>query len=210
MAVNSNPPIQLDPSMDDGHKTTFINQNFQSLANSLSPFIISDGTGNSLQLGKQSDGSYSLKFFDTSSGLGTAEFKSGSFKVAKSGFEVSTTGNANLIFNSSQNVFKIVATGTTSLTKAINSSGATATIAHGLSFTPGVMSYVDDSGLLYPMPHLVVVDDGTATLKIGRKIAVTVDATNLYFTITTAGTGTYYSTAVSYNFRYYLLQETAN
>lgn len=35
MAVQANPPIQIDPSMDKGHQLAFINQNFQSIANVL-------------------------------------------------------------------------------------------------------------------------------------------------------------------------------
>lgn len=35
MAIQPNPPIQLSPDMDEGHKTTFINQNFQSIADFL-------------------------------------------------------------------------------------------------------------------------------------------------------------------------------
>lgn len=35
MAIQSTPPIQLDPSMDNGHQLAFINQNFQSIANVL-------------------------------------------------------------------------------------------------------------------------------------------------------------------------------
>lgn len=33
MPVQPTPPIQLDPSMDKGHELTFINQNFQNIAN---------------------------------------------------------------------------------------------------------------------------------------------------------------------------------
>ena len=52
--------------------------------------LVNDGTTNVVQLGTLgSTGQYGLK-------------------VAKSGFDVTSTGNSNLIFNSNQNVFKIV------------------------------------------------------------------------------------------------------
>lgn len=35
MSIQPDPPIQLDPSMDNGHQLAFINQNFQSIANFL-------------------------------------------------------------------------------------------------------------------------------------------------------------------------------
>lgn len=47
MAIQSTPPIQLDPSQDNGHQLAFINQNFQSIANVLqqnSFVIVSSGT----------------------------------------------------------------------------------------------------------------------------------------------------------------------
>ncbi len=47
MAIQSTPPIQLDPSMDNGHQLAFINQNFQSIANVLqqnSFVIVQSGT----------------------------------------------------------------------------------------------------------------------------------------------------------------------
>lgn len=48
MSIQPDPPIQLDPSMDDGHRLAFINQNFLSISNFLksnSFKIIQTGTG---------------------------------------------------------------------------------------------------------------------------------------------------------------------
>lgn len=47
MAVQPTPPIQIDPSTDDGHKWAFVNQNFQNIANVIqqnSFVIVSSGT----------------------------------------------------------------------------------------------------------------------------------------------------------------------
>lgn len=47
MAVNPNPPITIDPSVNDNQKWAFVNQNFQSLADTLqknSSLIVGSGT----------------------------------------------------------------------------------------------------------------------------------------------------------------------
>jgi hypothetical protein len=71
------------------------------------------------QLGQQADGSAGLKFFDAN-GIGTALFGtypdgSTAIKVAKSGIEVGSATNDQLVFNSSQNVFKIIDKKTSSI-----------------------------------------------------------------------------------------------
>lgn len=112
--------------------------------------------------------------------------------------------------NPTFNRFEIVSSGVTSLTKPANDSGETVQVAHGLSSVPIALAFIEDSGLYYPLPHLTMIDDGTATLKVGVKVSVVTDSTYLYVTATTAETGASYSTAKTYNIRYYLLLETAS
>ena len=142
-------------------------------------------------------------------GFGSSDF---GFKVAKPGYSADTATDDQLIMSSKFNSFKIVNIGvdTATLSKPANDSGETVSIPHGLTFTPAVIAYIDDSGLYYPLPHITVVDDGTSTLKIGRKVAVTVDATNINFTVTNASTGTFYTNSVSYTFKFFVLVETAD
>ena len=54
------PPIHLDPNQEPGQQMAFINQNFQAVANSLNPLIISDGSNSRIILGKCPDGTYGL------------------------------------------------------------------------------------------------------------------------------------------------------
>lgn len=62
-------------------------------------------------------------------------------RVSKSGFNVLTETNPNnFIFHSLYNTFKIIATGTNSLT--IGTGSTTQSFAHGLSYTPMVLAFV--------------------------------------------------------------------
>jgi len=94
-----------------------------------------DSNGNVVaRFGEQADGTINAKFFDTSA-VGVAQFGrfadgSTALKVAKSGIEVSTATNDQLIFNSSQDVFKIVAAGTISVSKGTNTVYASSSINH--------------------------------------------------------------------------------
>lgn len=192
MAVNKNPPIILDPSMDDGHRLTFINQNFHSLADSLDPFTLSDGSNDRLLIGKDSVGNYVVK-------------------VSQAGFDAFDATDAQLVFNSSQDIFKIVGTGST--TFDITGTTQNISIAHGLSFTPIVFATVDASfsGVsqgLTPAPSLVLATNSS----VGGNYIISAfcqirgsDATNIKFFVGVL-TGIRYNGTINY----YILQETAN
>lgn len=98
-------------------------------------------------LGKQSDGSNSLKFFDASN-IGLAQF--GNFasggialKIAQAGIEVGTATNDQLIFNSGQNIFKIVTTGTATVGGHNGSGTNTTTVTFtGLNRRPIVFAFL--------------------------------------------------------------------
>lgn len=94
-----------------------------------------DNTGKLVsELGQQADGSNGLKFFDAN-GVGIAQFGkfangSTGLKVAKANVEVGTATNDQLIFNSAQNVLKVIATKSLtvpSLTMLNNTSGSNGT-----------------------------------------------------------------------------------
>lgn len=138
------------------------------------------------------------------------------FKVSKPGFDVRTASDANLIFNSAQNVFKIALTGTVSIVVAGGSdTSGTATVTHNLGYNPIIF--------------------GTVTLPAGLSSEI-VQFPGAYWTYQPAvgGVGEFYRPRVVFEYfasntnstlfqirnanlaggtyvvRYYMLQETAN
>lgn len=169
---------------------------------------VNDGTIDVIKLGLQSDGSYAFQFSDDT--VPRLLMDADSMKISQPGYDVTTATDDQLIFNSDQNMFKIVTTNTATITKAANASNGTTTIAHGLSYTPIVTAYINDGGLYRMLPHFSLLDDGTSSMKILRAYRAWSDATNIYLSETTASTGSAYTNTDSVDVRYYLLQETAN
>lgn len=139
-------------------------------------------------------------------------------KVAKPGFDVLTASDDDLIFNSAQNVFKIVDSGNIVLPAAsLNTGGAnygfnvgaTTSIAHGLSYTPAVIAFVNDgTGGFVLMPW--EFQNGTTSGSFSRgTYRIAIDGTNIYGVSEIWGYNVNTSIAAS-SAKYYLLQETAN
>lgn len=188
MAVNNQPPITLDPSQDQGHQLTFINQNFQQLANSLNPYQLSDGSNNILSIGKDSTGAYSVK-------------------IAKPGFNAYDAVNSNLVFNSSQNVFKIVQSGTVTLPGT--TAGTTGTVAynHNLGYYPIVLAYMAFAGSYLTLPYINLITSGANDGKVASIIHWATDTSTVTFYWDVA---TFTSNTSSVSIKLYLLQESAN
>lgn len=147
-------------------------------------------------------------------------------KVAKSGFDADTAGNANLIFNSQQDMLKIVSNGMQTATIPSDSTSSTSktttlTIAHGLSFTPILLAFiVDFRGGYTPLPSFKSIGtlqrnfsspNNGIVLALNQFIHGATDGTNIYFYNDFANDSypsTYSTSATVVN--YYLLQETAN
>lgn len=135
-------------------------------------------------------------------------------KVSEEGVDVWDATDAQLIFNSDQNVFKIVDEGTTSL-GSDGSPVQTVEITHNLGFAPiphvflnGVTLSGIGSGLNIPLPafeNLNIDLVGNVVQDRSRYIA-TADSTKLYITLLNA-TG---AVIDPLNIKYYLLQESAN
>lgn len=142
--------------------------------------------------------------------------------VADDGIDVMTnTDPSNLIFNSSQDVFKIVKTGfiTTQSLPLAGTAGTWASntvstvIAHGLSFTPVVLGVLFTTSGNYTTLPLTELSNRLSTAPLTISYSLAADGTNL--TLNYSGQ-TYFPTTDSVTYsvpvtaKYFLLQETAN
>lgn len=122
-------------------------------------------------------------------------------KIAKDGFDALTATNDQLIFNSDQNVFKIVSTG---IVQLITSTGgpSAVTVNHGLGYVPAPLVYMEFPGSATSRTPLPYIETGPS----GIEVVYSIDANNLVVECRVAdpfGPNTY-------GIRYYLMQETAN
>jgi hypothetical protein len=137
----------------------------------------------------------------------------------KPGTDVTTnTDTSKFIFNSNQDVFKIITTGTLTVSLVGTlASGANSTVSspHGFNFLPGVFGFLNGtgsgvlaSGAYYQTPLLVPGSYG-GIWQPGVSFWLTADATNVNAIVTNntsvgiAGIGTCV-------FKYFLLQESAS
>jgi hypothetical protein len=135
-------------------------------------------------------------------------------KVSQPGVDVYDAEDNQLVFNSQQNVFKIVASDTTT----IGSDGSTVTtreIEHGLTFTPIPLAFLNDvtitdvgANLSLPFPTFenLNIDTVNDVIQDRSRLFVSANATKLFITLLNA-TG---SPIADLDVKYYLLQETAN
>jgi len=130
------------------------------------------------------------------------------FKVAEDGVDVLTATDDQLIFNSEQNVFKIVKTGT--VPSAAYSPGVAnlITIPHGLDHAPIVVGFMAVGSGYRMLPLFTSVNNGGGGFQsVDGWTYIESDATNIYISFNSAGTT---AAAGTYNVKYYALQETAN
>jgi hypothetical protein len=123
-------------------------------------------------------------------------------RISKDGEDAMTGENSDLIFNSDQNVFKIVAIGNTSIDATNASAGVPIinTIPHGFAFIPIPMAFAFVSGAYFPLPTTF------GPPSTGSWMTLKVDSTNLYVNFFPVATTNY----GILDFKYYLLQETVN
>lgn len=197
MAVNRDVPVIISPDAPDSQKWAFVNQNFKTIADNINPLIVSDGSNNRVLLGKRSDGSYGLF-------------------VSPAGTDVDTATNAQLVFNSGQDIFKIVSKITGAISGTNNSgSGLWATgentHAHGQSFTPAILPIATGTGLFLSGRRRTMPTPVNFNSALGfpwqEWVEAYVDATNVYVRYYTAGSTDSSGRSVSYTV--YVLQETA-
>ena len=144
-------------------------------------------------------------------------------KVAKEGVDVLTAADIDLVFNSEQNVFKIVGRPitlnlTVTKTGGVSDTGyGVTTYIHGLTFTPSYTAYhVVDTTLAAllttptknnPNPAFGFVFSGGGSLQTYYACYVSIDSTKITYQVFLSsfiGAGTY-----SFSTNVYLLQETA-
>lgn len=136
-----------------------------------------------------------------------------SFKVAKAGYDATIADDTQLVFNSNQNVLKVVDTGTVTLpghtsnpaTGQYKLTQSSVTITHDLGYQPVVVATTEGGGLV---PRTAYNSVGTGAFTMSS-INVTVTDTQVIFYLD--GFGFNQTTVLNaINLRYYLLQETAN
>lgn len=186
--------------------TAMMNRNFQQLNNEQVTKLYNDENGTpSILIGLDSTGKSVIK-------------------VSKTGVDVTTATNAQLAFNSAQNMFKIA-----QRTRVLSSTYVPSIVCpgneykvytlvdsytHGLGYVPQVMGTVFESGSYSPLPFTRATDVGVdGSLLITYSMFT--DATYLSTMIEVsfdciADAGGVNLELPSYDFQFYLLQETAN
>jgi len=137
-------------------------------------------------------------------------------KVAKAGIDVRDATNEQLIFNSNQNVFKVVSSSTASNTppNLAQDGNNTLTIAHNLGYIPAATAYLNGTGSpylvsnrYYPLPLAIPIKIGS-TYYPGLIYEFMVDINNIYLSVTNQSALNPVTIGTN-NWKYYLLQETA-
>ena len=71
-------------------------------------------------------------------------------KISKAGVDVRTAANKDLVLSTDRNCLKIDTLSTTTLT--VSGGSGTKTVAHGLSFAPIVIAFINIGGSYYTFP----------------------------------------------------------
>lgn len=186
------PSVRLHSSMTMEQLISSLNENFNLLQNQGRTTVIRDDEGvNRIIIGRQPDASYGIK-------------------MSKAGIDVTAATNEQLIFNSNQNVFKIVNTGTVTVNKAANETSANVFVSHGLSYAPMVIAFGSQGGATnYDL--LPDITFSITTGAISKHVSTMVTSSDINFYIATPSwTGnTFYTDPLTYKIRYYIIGETA-
>lgn len=129
--------------------------------------------------------------------------------VAKPNVNVITATDDQLIFNSNQNVFKIISTSTVTLHRNSGDTTGTLVVPHNQPTVPLIIAFVLVSGARLPLPFLSTYPTGLGYMGIDKDIAFSVDATNITFFTDVDGGGLWVGTSEDFQIKYYILQETA-
>lgn len=151
--------------------------------------LVNDGNTNVVQLGSLgTSGQYGLK-------------------VAKPGFDVTTTTNDNLIFNSNQNALKVVQSGEITMPSTTLAAGGltSVVVSHNLGYVPATLVYGRQVSVYFPLPRNIGMTSSGGFLMSTAMLVVENDTTDMYIILRAGAAGTY----GPFEFKYYILQETA-
>lgn len=135
-------------------------------------------------------------------------------KVAKPGYDANSATDDQLVFNSSQNVFKIVDSGTSDSFNVTSSTPFSITINHNLGYQPIVIAYVIGTTFgsatntdVLPYYVLGSTSGVPGAFVITGAITYSVGNNSIAFTVYNPGS---ISPGLTGNIKYYILQESAN
>lgn len=166
--------------------------------------IISDGTNDRVLVGFSKDG------FGEGIDYG--------IKVSQEGYDVKSADDDKLVMSSAFNSFKIVATGTLSLSApSLNTGGAnygssipsTSSFNHGLGYTPTILAYWDGGGGEYSLIPRTSLLSNTSNSFCQYAIIASVDDTAVTASMSLFGYNVN-TTAFAVNVKYYLMRESAS
>lgn len=190
--------------MDQATMANAINDMFRQVESENRTRVIKDENGtNRIIEGRYPDGTYGMR-------------------VSKPGKDVLTSTGTDLVFDSNNNLFNIVKSGTTTLTLPVCQNGSSVdtsiSVSHTLGYAPLVIAfaYVPSSQASQTDVHFfgkAQVDTGNPSgsdipivYVLNEKIQVSQNSINFYIKETNA-TG-FAQPALTYNIKYYLLTET--
>ena len=136
--------------------------------------------------------------------------------VSKPGVNVTTTTTTGLIFNSNQDVFKIVQSGILTMPNTTANTGSARyisgtvgnlTVAHGLGYAPVVFAYANFGGGYLLLPW-VTMGSISATAFTQYTFTAEVDAINIYLVANSFAYGPVNDTYGGFPVKYFLLQES--
>lgn len=143
-------------------------------------------------------------------------------KLSQEGIPVQTSTDQESIINNTNNVFKIVSTGTaTSPTTNVSAPGgggfaignpSSVIIPHGLSFTPAVIAYINNGSGTNTLAPWTFLGSGGAGNAFWETTTVTTTSTSVYIDTSLLFYGAF-GTSISgggRSIKYYLLQEQAS
>jgi len=142
-------------------------------------------------------------------------------KISRDGYDATVASDEELIFNSSNNLFKIVGSNTVSMVVPdpfLSGASVEQVIPHGLGFAPAYVGYVQiplgdgslvGQGQLTQLPGMLITNTGTAG-RISVFATMSVDESSVTLKVVNTLAVNLSLLGSPWVFKYYLMQETAN
>jgi hypothetical protein len=182
-------PIQLSPSMDTATLVSAINDMFRQVESENRTKVVKDETGtNRILIGRGEDGKYYLK-------------------VSKDGVNVMEASDADLVFNSANNLFKIKTTDTITLNRPAGTSSVSTDIPipdDGVLLCWATLTNGSPS-LTFQVPYFSMSGSGQAMWGVRAFFDTQVGIVRIFNDAYDAGV---IAQAYNMSIKYYILQET--